>query len=177
MTHPQPIPLPAPDADAADRGWIVCEDYCDEIATTEPIEDDGFVNAALVHDVIAALLARGHVHIAAAQPPSAADPEVAVTNVTAQSFRWYRYERVASEVLEEVFRARKQHAPMRGAHEGYAVILEELDELWAEVKDRRSDLGAMRREAIQVAAMAIAFVVEVAAQPPSAADPETDHVC
>jgi len=45
------------------------------------------------------------------------------------------------------------------------------------VKDRRSDLGAMRREAIQVAAMAIAFVVEVAAQPPSAADPETDHVC
>jgi hypothetical protein len=70
--HPQPIPLPAPDADAADRGWIVCEDYCDEIATTEPIDDDGFVDAALVHDIVVALLARGHVVIGATEPQETA---------------------------------------------------------------------------------------------------------
>jgi len=81
---------------------------------------------------------------------------------TAQSFPWYRYENVASEVVQEIRRARQQHDPMRGAHEGYALLLEEVDELWAEVKDRRRDLRAMRAEAIQIAAMAIAFAVEVA---------------
>ena len=81
---------------------------------------------------------------------------------TAQSFPWYRYENVASEVVQEIQRARQQHNPMRGAHEGYAVLLEEVEELWAEVKDRRRNIPAMRAEAIQVAAMAIAFAVEVA---------------
>lgn len=72
---------------------------------------------------------------------------------------------VASEALAELRRARNvlHHGPMHSAHEGYAVILEELDELWDEVRKHRSleNLAAMRREAIQVAAMAIAFVVEV----------------
>lgn len=65
------------------------------------------------------------------------------------------------EVYKEVIRARTKHAPMRGAHEGYAVILEELDELWEEVKRREPDLSAMRDEALQVAAMAVAFMLEV----------------
>jgi len=65
------------------------------------------------------------------------------------------------DVVAEIKSARAQHPPMRGAHEGYAVLLEEVDELWAEVKDRRRDLDAMRREAIQIAAMAIAFAAEV----------------
>jgi hypothetical protein len=81
---------------------------------------------------------------------------------TLKSLPLYRYERVAADVLAEITRARLQHAPMRGAHEGYAVLIEEVDELWDEVKDRRRDLARMRKEAIQVAAMAIAFVVEVA---------------
>ena len=80
---------------------------------------------------------------------------------TEQSLPLYRYERVAADVLAEITRARLEHAPMRGAHEGYAILLEEVEELWEEVKDRRRELSAMRREAIQVAAMAIAFVVEV----------------
>ena len=69
------------------------------------------------------------------------------------------------EAVQEVKRARVElgHGPMHSAHEGYAVILEELDELWEEVKGHRSpeNLAAMRSEAVQVAAMAIAFVVEV----------------
>jgi uncharacterized protein YaaN involved in tellurite resistance len=73
----------------------------------------------------------------------------------------HRYVAVGEAVQQEILRARRQHAPMRGAHEGYAVMLEEVDELWQEVKDRRRDLDRMRAEAIQIAAMAICFVVEV----------------
>lgn len=70
----------------------------------------------------------------------------------------------AVDVLQEYLRARQKHAPMHGAHEGYAVILEEVDELWDEVRgwqpnDKRKE--AMRKEALQVAAMALAFMVEV----------------
>ncbi len=52
---------------------------------------------------------------------------------------------------------------MNSAHEGYAVILEELDELWEHVKtnQKRRDLVAMRKEALQVAATAIRFVQDV----------------
>jgi ribosomal protein S15P/S13E len=49
------------------------------------------------------------------------------------------------------------------AHEGYAVLSEEVDELWDHVKTKQSkrDLQAMRKEAIQVAAMALRFAVDV----------------
>ncbi len=54
-------------------------------------------------------------------------------------------------------------APMNSAHEGYAVLLEEMDELWQHVKtnQKRRDLHAMRAEAIQVAAMALRFAIEI----------------
>lgn len=49
------------------------------------------------------------------------------------------------------------------AHEQFAILAEEVDELWEHVKtnQKRRDLGAMRAEAIQVAAMAVRFVVDV----------------
>lgn len=53
---------------------------------------------------------------------------------------------------------------MSSAHEGYAVILEELDELKAEVWKGGSeprDRAAMRKEAIHVAAMALRFVRDI----------------
>lgn len=62
-------------------------------------------------------------------------------------------------ILQEFYKAREKHAPMRGAHEGYAVILEELDELWEAVK--KDDPIHAKKEAKQVAAMALAFMVEV----------------
>jgi hypothetical protein len=68
---------------------------------------------------------------------------------------------VADEACAELKRARQHHGQLHGPHEGYAVILEELDELWDEVKKRNPDLAAMRKEAIQVAAMAIRFVEDV----------------
>lgn len=69
--------------------------------------------------------------------------------------------RVASETLVELARARESFKPMASGHEGYAVILEELDELWREIKKKYQDADAMRAEAIQVAAMAIRFVTDV----------------
>ncbi len=71
--------------------------------------------------------------------------------------------RIAEIVLAELLRARAMFGPMASAHEGYAVILEELDELWWEVK-HGDDREAMAREAIQVAAMAIRFVADVCAR-------------
>jgi len=53
--------------------------------------------------------------------------------------------------------------PFNSAHEGFAVLKEEVDELWAHVKTNQTkrDLAAMRKEAIQVAAMALRFAAEV----------------
>lgn len=52
---------------------------------------------------------------------------------------------------------------MNSAHEGFAVLKEEVDELWDHVKTKQGkrDLKAMRKEAIQVAAMALCFAAEV----------------
>lgn len=68
---------------------------------------------------------------------------------------------VGTEAVAELIRARSIHEPMNSAHEAYAVLLEESDELWAEIKNRDPGIDAIRKEAIQVAAMALALVVEV----------------
>jgi len=66
-----------------------------------------------------------------------------------------------NECTAELSRAMGIHGTMRGMHEGYAVILEELDELWDEIKKRKPNMQEVRKEAIQVAAMAMRFVAEV----------------
>lgn len=56
----------------------------------------------------------------------------------------------------EIDAARSKHKPINSAHEGYAVILEELDEFWQEVRKKRSERSPdkMVSELVQVAAMA-----------------------
>lgn len=75
------------------------------------------------------------------------------------------YGEVIKAVADEVNRARHvlKFAPMNSAHEGFAVLAEEVDELWVHVKtnQKKRDLEAMRKEAIQVAAMAVCFANEV----------------
>lgn len=62
----------------------------------------------------------------------------------------------ADEVRDELARARSKFGPVASLHEGYAVILEELDEYWEEVRGHTSDeqLNRAYRELLQVAAMA-----------------------
>ena len=71
--------------------------------------------------------------------------------------------RAVHDVCTELLIARHDHPDMNSPHEGYAIILEELDELWDEVrrKDEQQDLGRMRAEACQVAAMAIRFMTDI----------------
>lgn len=71
--------------------------------------------------------------------------------------------RLADELDEELTRAESKFKAYNSAHEGYAVILEELDELWEEVKKngKNRDPAAMRTEALQVAVTAIRFIKDV----------------
>ena len=70
---------------------------------------------------------------------------------------------VLGEVGGELSRAEDLFPPFHSAHEAYATLLEEVDELWDEVKKNpaKRDLIALRKEAIQVAAMAVRFVRDV----------------
>jgi hypothetical protein len=62
-------------------------------------------------------------------------------------------------VRKELVRATKLHPrPFNSAHEGWAVIWEELDEMWDEVRANNKVLA--REEAIQVAAMAVRFILD-----------------
>lgn len=64
-------------------------------------------------------------------------------------------------VGKELRRAQAAHKPMASAHEGYAVIKEELEELWTEVKANPPDKRKMAVEAIQTAAMAARLCLDV----------------
>ena len=55
------------------------------------------------------------------------------------------------------------HGPTASSHEGYAILLEEVDELWDEVKkkqDKRSK-ERMREECIDIAAAALRFAYDL----------------
>lgn len=69
----------------------------------------------------------------------------------------------AMNALHECLDAMSKHAPMNSAHEAYAVILEELDEFWDEVKKKRSQRSepGMCEELTQIAAMAIRAIVDL----------------
>lgn len=68
-----------------------------------------------------------------------------------------------TDVEAEVHAATQKWPAMNSAHEGYGVLMEEVDELWDEIKikQKNRDLEKMRKEAIQVAAMAIRFAHDV----------------
>jgi hypothetical protein len=72
---------------------------------------------------------------------------------------------IGREIENEFYRAQSRFPAFNSAHEGYTVILEESDELWAEVKDNKRTpdeyIKAMRGEAVQVAAMALRFIHDV----------------
>ena len=70
------------------------------------------------------------------------------------------------EVEDELNSAQCSWPPFNSAHEGFAVLKEEVDELWDHVRTKQKDrdLKAMRKEAIQVAAMACRFALEVCSE-------------
>lgn len=68
---------------------------------------------------------------------------------------------ILAVVKGELIQATGNYGSFKTAHEGYAVILEELDELWDIVKTKDQDRMEMMSEAKQVAAMAVRFIYDV----------------
>ena len=71
--------------------------------------------------------------------------------------------RALLDVAKELDRAKQLHGPYHSAHEGFAVLLEEVDELKAEVwpKQALRSPERMRTEAIQVATVALRFAIDL----------------
>ena len=72
---------------------------------------------------------------------------------TETDFTQTPHEEVLNAVMAEYTRAREMHGDFHSLHEGYAVLLEESDELWDLLKKKRPDLDEVIDEAVQVAAM------------------------
>ena len=64
-------------------------------------------------------------------------------------------------IAKEFTKASAAHGVFHSPHEGFAVILEEVDELKAEVWKRDTDHQAMAKEVVQVGAMALRFLVDL----------------
>ena len=69
----------------------------------------------------------------------------------------------ALPVFDEVAQACAKHAPMNSLHEAYAVLLEEVDELWDECRKKSSERNRddVRTELIQIAAMAFRAAIDL----------------
>lgn len=78
------------------------------------------------------------------------------------------------DVLEELQRIRDHYPPLGSTHEGLGVLMEEFDEFQREVYKRPSSFRAdlMRREAIQVASVAVRICADLAHEE-SKLDPRT----
>jgi hypothetical protein len=75
----------------------------------------------------------------------------------------FRVGTVLAQVTDELHTAMTNFPVFNSAHEGYAVLAEEVDELWDHVKMKQGsrDIDAMRKEAVQIAAMAIRFATDI----------------
>lgn len=65
------------------------------------------------------------------------------------------------EVKGEFIRATNHYSSFNTEHEGYAILLEEMDELWGAIKLKQSNLdrnSLCYKEALQVMAMALRFM-------------------
>lgn len=65
---------------------------------------------------------------------------------------------LAYAIVGELVQAMAKFPKFNSPHEGWAVLREEVDELWDEVKTKGATQYRMAMEAIQVAAMAMRFV-------------------
>lgn len=65
---------------------------------------------------------------------------------------------LCGQVANELGRAISKFPSFNSGHEGWAVIKEELDELWDCVRENQPYGKEAREEAIQVAAMALRYI-------------------
>lgn len=72
-------------------------------------------------------------------------------------------EKIIDEILlkvkKELLKANKKFPPFNSSHEGYAVIKEEVDEMWDDIKNNLVAHSCI--ECIQVGAMAIKYIASM----------------
>ena len=70
---------------------------------------------------------------------------------------------ISQDILFEAFEASEKFDQFNSPHEGLAVILEEYEELKAEVfkKQANYDMNKMSKEAMHLGAMALRFIYDV----------------
>ncbi|MCZ7405144.1 MAG: hypothetical protein O8C67_09475 [Candidatus Methanoperedens sp.] len=66
--------------------------------------------------------------------------------------------KVLDDVIREIENAEAKFPEYNSSHEGYAVIAEELDELWQLVKEKNQNYELQYEEAKHVACTAIRFM-------------------
>ncbi len=64
-------------------------------------------------------------------------------------------DKIINDIKTELNSANEKFPPFKSTHEAYAVILEEMDEFWDEVKKKNPDYKNMKTELIQISAMCI----------------------
>lgn len=62
-------------------------------------------------------------------------------------------------IRSELHDATKKFGSFNSGHEGYAVIKEEVEEMWEAIKNK--NLDEAYKEAIQVGAMALRFLIDI----------------
>ena len=76
---------------------------------------------------------------------------------------------IIADIDMEFKRAVSLHPKFNSRHEGYAILLEEVDELWEEIKKNHSKRpeakAAQRKEAVQVGAMSMRFIYDCCEEP------------
>lgn len=70
-------------------------------------------------------------------------------------------------VTEELSRARRKHGAVNSLHEGYAVLLEEVDEFWDLVKQQSPNKEHLLAELVQISAMAQKIAEDVVDRRPN----------
>ena len=65
-------------------------------------------------------------------------------------------EKFSNLVKKELSSARSKHGKQHSLHEGYGILLEEVDELWDEIKKKSSqrDLDNLLNELVQIGSCA-----------------------
>lgn len=124
------------------------------ILAVEPHDEFGFVVKLVTDAGNDVRMTEREVHTAFHRPKW-------IRRIDTPAERMRRADAVLAEVRAEVERAITKHRAWSSAHEGYAVLQEGADELWDEVKADRGYTADAMKEAIQVAAMGVRYVVDL----------------
>lgn len=74
-----------------------------------------------------------------------------------------KIETVIAAILKEYSRASATNGSFHSVHEGYAILLEEIEELWDEIRLKAAlrNPSNVAHEAIQIGAMAMRFLYDL----------------